>query len=387
MPCNFNNRVLAAKVKEGIRAAGGTPMELNTIAISDGITMGTAGHARLAGLARGDRRLDRARRLRPPVRRARHDLRLRQDDPRHGDGARAPGHPRADALRRLDPARPLVKGAGGDDPAGVRGGRASTPPARSPRRSCTSWRRSPRRAPAPAAASSPRTRWRWPSRRSASRRPARRWCPPRTGASSRSRRSCGELVMDVLRSGQRPSDVITKPALENAIAAVATSGGSTNGVLHLLAVAREMGVPLDDRRVRARSPSARRCCATCSRAGATSRPTCTRPAACRSCSRRLKEAGILNEDAQTVTGRTIGEHADEARETRRPARRAAALGAAQTDRRLRDPARQRRARRLRRQARRARAPQAHRARRACSTARRPRWRPCSRTRSRPATWS
>src|SRR5277367_7053638 len=43
MPCNFNNRVLAAKVKEGIRAVGGTPMELNTIAISDGITMGTAG--------------------------------------------------------------------------------------------------------------------------------------------------------------------------------------------------------------------------------------------------------------------------------------------------------------------------------------------------------
>src|SRR5471032_2234762 len=43
MPCNFNNRVLAAKIKQGIRAAGGTPMELNTIAISDGITMGTAG--------------------------------------------------------------------------------------------------------------------------------------------------------------------------------------------------------------------------------------------------------------------------------------------------------------------------------------------------------
>ena len=57
-------------------------------------------------------------------------------------------------------------------------------------------------------------------------------------------KQCGELVMDVLQRGQRPSDVITKPALENAIAAVATSGGSTNGVLHLLAVAREMGVPL-----------------------------------------------------------------------------------------------------------------------------------------------
>ena len=44
MPCNFHLRALAAKVKEGIRAAGGTPMELNTIAISDGITMGTTGH-------------------------------------------------------------------------------------------------------------------------------------------------------------------------------------------------------------------------------------------------------------------------------------------------------------------------------------------------------
>ena len=132
MPCNFNNRVLAAKVKEGIRAAGGTPMELNTIAISDGITMGTAGHARVARLARADRRLDRARRLRPLLRRARHDLRLRQDDPRHRDGARAPGHPRPDALRRLDPARPL-QGRRGDDPAGVRGGRRVRRRARSPR--------------------------------------------------------------------------------------------------------------------------------------------------------------------------------------------------------------------------------------------------------------
>ena len=55
----------------------------------------------------------------------------------------------------------------------------------------------------------------------------------------------GELVMDVLRRGQRPSEVMTKQALENAIAAVAMSGGSTNAVLHLLAVARELGVPLE----------------------------------------------------------------------------------------------------------------------------------------------
>ena len=43
MPCNFHLRALAAQVKDGVRAAGGTPMEFNTIAISDGITMGTAG--------------------------------------------------------------------------------------------------------------------------------------------------------------------------------------------------------------------------------------------------------------------------------------------------------------------------------------------------------
>src|SRR3712207_635278 len=67
----------------------------------------------------------------------------------------------------------------------------------------------------------------------------------------------GRLVMDVLARGQRPSDIITRESLENAIAAIAMSGGSTNGVLHLLAVAREAGVPLsidDFDRVAARTP-------------------------------------------------------------------------------------------------------------------------------------
>ncbi len=136
MPCNFNNRVLAAKVKEGIRAAGGTPMELNTIAISDGITMGTAGmRASLVSreviadsieLVASAHRFDALRR----------DLRLRQDDPRHGDGSRAPERAVADALRGVDPARPL-QGPGGHDPAGVRGGRRACRRARSRCRSCT----------------------------------------------------------------------------------------------------------------------------------------------------------------------------------------------------------------------------------------------------------
>ena len=68
--------------------------------------------------------------------------------------------------------------------------------------------------------------------------------------------------MDVLRRGQRPSDIITRDSLENAIAAIATSGGSTNGVLHLLAVAKEIGVELSTSTTSTGSASARRCCAT-----------------------------------------------------------------------------------------------------------------------------
>ena len=81
-PCNYHLRELAAHVKDGMREAGGTPMEFNTVSISDGITMGSRGHARLARQPRSDRRLDRARRARQPVRRARRAGRLRQDDSR-----------------------------------------------------------------------------------------------------------------------------------------------------------------------------------------------------------------------------------------------------------------------------------------------------------------
>ena len=55
---------------------------------------------------------------------------------------------------------------------------------------------------------------------------------------------CGELVMDLVRSDTRPSQFVTRASIENAIAGIAGSGGSTNGVLHLLAVAHQFGVPL-----------------------------------------------------------------------------------------------------------------------------------------------
>ena len=138
-------------------------------------------------------------------------------------------------------------------------------------------------------------------------------------------RQAGELVMDVLRRGQLPSRIITKPALENAIAAVAMSGGSTNGVLHLLAVAREAGVPLaidEFDRISERTPllcdlqpGGRYVATDLYEAGGV--PLVLK---------RMAEAGVLHEDAETVTGHTIGHHAAEAQRNPGPARRAAALG-------------------------------------------------------------
>ena len=152
MPCNFHLRALAKHVKDGIKAAGGTPMEFNTVAISDGITMGTRGMKTSLVSQRGRRRQHRARHARPLLRRRDLPVRVRQDDPRHRDGARAPRRARRDALRRLDPARPL------QGPATSRSWTSSRPSARTRRaRSPTrSWRTSrPRPAPAraPAAAS------------------------------------------------------------------------------------------------------------------------------------------------------------------------------------------------------------------------------------------
>src|SRR6202035_718661 len=127
-------------------------------------------------------------------------------------------------------------------------------------------------------------------------------------------KECGELVMDVLRRGQLPSDVIIKPAFENAIAAVATSGGSTNGVLHLLAVAYEMGVPLalDEFETISEQtpllcdlqPGGRYAATDLYEAGGVPLVLA-----------RLLQANILNPSVPTVTGRTIDEHAAEATET------------------------------------------------------------------------
>jgi dihydroxy-acid dehydratase len=125
--------------------------------------------------------------------------------------------------------------------------------------------------------------------------------------------AAGHLVMDVLARGARPRELITRESLENAIMAVAASGGSTNGVLHLLAVAREMGVELsidDFDAIAERTPTlcdlkpgGRFLATDLHAAGGTA-----------VLAQRLVEAGLLHADAPTVTGKTIGEHAAEARE-------------------------------------------------------------------------
>jgi dihydroxy-acid dehydratase len=312
MPCNFNNRVLAAKVKEGIRAAGGTPMELNTIAISDGITMGTAGmraslvsreviadsielvasaHAfdALVTISGCDKTIPGTvmalARLNIP------GLMLYGGSikPGHFKGAEvtiqqvfeavgefASGKISEDELHELEEAASPGAGACGGQFTANTMAMAFEALGISPAGSAM--------------------------------------VPAEDGRKLAVARECGELVIDVLRRGQRPSDVITRPALENAIAAVATSGGSTNGVLHLLAVARETGVPLKLDEFEAISertpllcdlqPGGRYVATELYEAGGV--PLVLR---------RLKDAGVLNADAMTVTGRTIGEHADEAAET------------------------------------------------------------------------
>ena len=312
MPCNFNNRVLAAKVKEGIRAAGGTPMELNTIAISDGITMGTAGmRASLVSreliadsieLVASAHRFDALvtisgcdktipggvmalARLNIP------GLMLYGGSIRPGSykgvdvtiqqvfeavGEYASGKISEEELHALEEvASPGAGACGGQFTANTMAMAFEA------------------LGISPAGSS---------------------MVPAEDGRKLQVAKQCGALVMDVLRRGERPSDVITKQSLQNAIAAVATSGGSTNGVLHLLAVAREMGVPLtidEFDGISARTPllcdlqpGGRYVATDLYEAGGV--PLVLK---------RMSEAGVLNEDAQTVTGKTIGEHAEEARET------------------------------------------------------------------------
>jgi dihydroxy-acid dehydratase len=312
MPCNFHLRRLAERVKDGVRAAGGTPMEFNTVAISDGITMGTEGmktslvsreviadsielvargHAfdaivalsgcdkTIPGCVMALARLDRPSVMLyggtiAPGRFRDRDVTIQ--DVFEGVGAHAAGRMSEAELTELENrASPGAGACAGQFTANTMG-MAFEVLGISPMGSSM--------------------------------------VPAEDGKKGAVAEDCGRLALELLERDLRPSAVITKPSLENAIAGAAMSGGSTNVVLHLLAVAREAGVELtiDDFDRIAWStplladlkPGGRYVATDLYRAGGV--PLVVK---------RLREAGLLHAEAPTVTGHTLGEMADLARET------------------------------------------------------------------------
>src|SRR5262249_13685928 len=124
----------------------------------------------------------------------------------------------------------------------------------------------------------------------------------------------GRLAMDVLRKGMTPRQIITRKALYNSIAGVMATGGSTNAVLHLLAIAKEAGVKLgidEFDRISRKTPLL----ADMKPWGTYTAPEMYEAGGMGVVAKRLLEAGLLHADEMTVTGRTIGEEARAARET------------------------------------------------------------------------
>ena len=341
MPCNFHLRRLSAKVKEGIRAAGGTPMEFNTIAISDGETMGTEGmRASLVSreviadsielVCRGqlfdaavcivgcDKTIPAAamalaRMNLPglvlyggtiaPGKYSGKDVTIQ--DVFEAVGANAAGKMSdADLLALENVACPGAGACGGQytantmttvmeliglSPMGFNG-----IPAMDPRKDEVAFR-------------------------------------------------CGEVVMNLLKRGICPSDILTRAAFENAIAGVATTGGSTNAVLHLLAISREMGLPLDIddfQRVSERTPLL----ADLKPAGKYVAADVDAAGGIPVIAKRLLDGKFADGSAMTVTGKPSPKKQSGERNSRTDGDRSVGQ-AAESDRRSGDPERQPRSRR------------------------------------------
>ena len=310
MPCNFHLRALGAKVKEGIREAGGTPMEFNTIAISDGITMGTEGmKASLVSrevIADSIELVAFAQAFDAVIAISACDktipatvmalCRLNLPSLMLYGGSIYPGHYKGQSITIQEVFEAIGAHAAGritdeeltaieeaaSPGSGACGGQFT---ANTMAMAFQVLGISPFSSGVPAE-------------------------DPHKGDVAK---EAGRLVMDVLERGQTPSDIITREALENAIAAIATSGGSTNGVLHLLAVAKEMGVELDIDdfdRISERTPLL----CDLKPSGRFVAPDLYAAGGVPLVLKRLRQAGILHESAQTVTGKTVGQHAEEATE-------------------------------------------------------------------------
>jgi dihydroxy-acid dehydratase len=312
MPCNFHLRGLAEHVKEGVRAAGGTPLEFNSIAISDGITMGTEGmKTSLVSrevIADSIELTARGYQFDAVIALSGCDKTIpgcimaltRLDVPSlmlYG-GSILPGRWRGQDVTIQDVFEAIGKHATGemsdDDLYELEG--CASPGAGACGAQFT----------ANTMACAFEVMGITPM--------GSGMVPAVAGAREQVARECGELVMQVLADDLRPSQIITKDSIENAIATVAMSGGSTNGVLHLLAVANEAGIALtidDFDRISGQTPllgdlkpGGRFVAKDLYEAGGVG-----------VLAKRLDEAGVLHRDAITVTGKTIGEEADATQET------------------------------------------------------------------------
>jgi len=312
MPCNFKLRDLAVNVADGIRKAGGTPMEYNTIAISDGITMGTEGmKASLVSrdliadsielVARGhmfdgivalvacDKTIPGAAmallRLNIPglvlyggsILPGRYQGRdLTIQDVYEAVGANAAGKiSDQDLLDIENSACPGAGACGGQFTANTMAtvmeiiglspmGTASVPQVD-------------------------------PRKRNVAER-------------------CGELVLNLVKSNLRPRDIVTRKSIDNAIASVATTGGSTNAVLHLLAMAREAGIALnidDFQTISERTPLL----VDLKPAGKFVAVDVDKAGGIAVIAQRLAQGGYVDGSAMTVTGRTFAQEAADAKET------------------------------------------------------------------------
>jgi dihydroxy-acid dehydratase len=312
MPCNFHLRRLSAKVKEGIRAAGGTPMEFNTIAISDGETMGTEGmRASLVSreliadsielVCRGqlfdavvcvvgcDKTIPAA-----AMALARMDL---PGMVLYG-GTIAPGSYRGKDVTIQDVFEAVGANAAGKisdkelhdledvacPGAGACGGQYTANTMSTAMEVI---------GLSPMGFNS---------------------VPAMDQEKDKIAFDCGKVVMNILQKGIRPRDILTRQAFENAIAAVAATGGSTNAVLHLLAIAREAGVDLqidDFQTVSERTPLL----ADLKPSGRFVATDMHRAGGIRLLANRLLRGKFLHPATATVTGRTLSSEAESAVET------------------------------------------------------------------------